>query len=267
MLAAGSMLDHDGPTLIRSAAAAGFDGAGLRLSAEHGVHNEKEARGLASLADDLGVAVHDTEVIRITSDWRPASPSDDATRLLDLSAEVGATSVLVVSDSTDEELTTDAVASLVDLAKPLGLAIGLEYMAWTTPSTPTAAQRLATETGCRVIIDLLHHVRLGAGSEEIAAMAEADQLAWIQLCDATSTTTLDLDSFDREATIHEARHGRLPPGAGVLPINDLLAPVMASRQPNVTFSVEVQSDELASLGPDERARLLWDSVRRTLGRS
>ena len=30
------------------------------------------------------------------------------------------------------------------------------------------------------------------GSEEIAAMVAADQLAWIQLCDATSTTTLEL---------------------------------------------------------------------------
>jgi hypothetical protein len=61
----------------------------------------------------------------------------------------------------------------------------------------------------------------------------------------------------------EARHGRLTPGTGILPLRALLARVPAA----VTISVEVQSDDLLALSPGERARLLHDAATAVLGHS
>jgi sugar phosphate isomerase/epimerase len=128
-------------------------------------------------------------------------------------------------------------------------------MAWTTPSSPAAAVAMAAATGARVVVDLLHHVRVGAGADEFAAVVTSGRLGWVQLADAPATTPSDL--------VDEARHGRLPPGEGGLP----LAALLAAIPDGVAASVEVQSDALvASLAPVERARRLADAARAVLSR-
>ena len=63
--------------------------------------------------------------------------------------------------------------------------------------------------------------------------------------------------------IDEARHHRLPPGDGELPLVELLD----ALDGDVTFTVEVQSDDLQRVyPPDERARLLAEAANRLLAR-
>ena len=258
MLAAGSMLDHDAPTLLRAAAAAGFDGVGLRLSADHELTDGRQADDIRSMAEDLGLAVHDAEVVRIDGDWRTANRPPDRVRwLLETAARIGASAFLVVSDLPDEDATVEAVAALVEEATPLGLTVGLEYMAWTTPATPATAVAMAEAAGCRVVVDVLHHVRVGAGIDELRHVVATDRLGWVQICDAVTAEPVDRSSLERGAVdldpvIHEARHGRLAPGRGVLALTDFLA---AIPEPTV-ISVEVQSDDLVALEAEDRARLL-----------
>lgn len=247
-LAAGSVLDGSALDVVEAASAAGFDAVGFRLSGEHRL----DAPGVVRVRDRaaaLGLAIHDVEVHRISTQ-RP-----DPRPLLEQAAAVGARHALVVSDAADVELTRGEIARAVRAGAQVGVSVAVEYMAWTTPSGPGKALRMAEETGCRVVVDLLHHVRVGAGPEELAALVTAGVVGWVQVCDAPLDAPRDL--------LHEARHDRLPPGEGGLPLADLLAVV----PPEVAWSVEVQSDALtATLPVPERARRLADATRSLLAR-
>ncbi len=233
------MLDAGPIDLIDAAAAAGFDGVGLRLSADHDPgRSGRDAASVAAHARRRGVSVDDVEVHRIGTD-------DGAAPLLDAAVVVGASRVLVVSDRGERSATIAGLRDVVAAAGERGLTVGLEYMAWTDPSSPLEALQVADETGCGVVVDLLHHVRVGAGVAELEAIVASGRLAWVQLCDGPSVAPRDL--------LHEARHHRLAPGAGDLPLVDLLAVV----PPAVPLSVEVQSDALAAGHlPAERAMIL-----------
>lgn len=243
ILAAGSMLDVSADELIETAADAGFDGVGLRISGEHG---DGELAALGARASAHGLIVHDTEVYRIGR----RSPAPD--ELIDRSVAVGASALLVVSDLADRAGTVAALGDLTDRCHGVGLEVALEYMAWTMPSAPADAVAMAREVGCRLVVDLLHHVRVGAGRAELDAIVDAGVLGWVQLCDAPIEAPADL--------VREARHGRLPPGRGGLPLRELLASVPAGT----AISVEVQSDDLSSLPSVARARLLHDAARSVL---
>lgn len=247
-LAAGSVLDADAFAVCDAAAAAGFHGVGLRLSAEHHVEAGEVTR-LARHLRDLGLVLFDVEVHRISAD--PALPEV----LIDTAAALGASHLLVVSDLPDLSATEHALGTVVERCSKAGLGVGLEYMAWTTPFTSGVALSLATSTGASVVTDLLHHVRVGAGPAELQALAASGRLGWVQLCDAPAAAPADL--------LFEARHARLPPGEGALPLRELLAVV----PDHVPISVEVQSDELArAMAPAERSRHLAACAHAVLNR-
>lgn len=241
------MLDQTPIAMIDAAAAAGFDGVGVRISnpatAAHAVDDPSAIR---RHAERRAITIHDVEVYRIGSD-------DDPTPLIERAAAIGAGALLVVSDAMARADTIVGMAHLVELALPHGIRIALEYMAWTDPSEPLDAVAIAQETGCQVVVDLLHHVRVGADAADLRAVVASGTLAWVQLCDAAATYSGDL--------IDEARHRRLVPGTGVLPLAELLGCV----GPEVTISVEVQSDALGELDATERARVLHDAARSVLG--
>jgi sugar phosphate isomerase/epimerase len=246
-LAAGSLLDASAVALVRAAAAAGFDAVGLRLSGEHSLDGRAVA-DMQRLLDDLGLVLWDVEVHRIGSGADPG-------RLIDTAAALGARHLLVVSDLPEAAATRHALAEVSERCRAAGVTAALEYMAWTTPSDPLEAGAMAAATDAVVICDVLHHVRVGAGPRELAALAGSGRLGWVQLCDAPLGAPPDL--------VHEARHGRLPPGEGHLPLGDLLAALPAE----CPRSVEVQSDRLsATLNPAERAVLLhraaqpWNTI-------
>ena len=239
------MLDQTPVALINAAATAGFDGVGLRISNPvTDVHSVTDPSAVQRHALDRGVSIHDVEVHRIGS--------GDPGPLVERAAAVGATAVLVVSDTRHRSDTIAGVAALVTLANRYSIKVGLEYMAWTDPSGPLDAVAIAMETGCQVVVDVLHHVRVGATADDLRSVVESGTLGWVQVCDAAAAHPTDL--------IHEARHQRLVPGAGALPLADLLAEVGSE----VTISVEVQSDSLLAVGAMERALLLHDATRSLL---
>ena len=240
------MLDQPPDVLLDAAAAAGFDGVGLRVSAEHGVPAPTAIR---AHAHGVGLTIHDVEVHRIT-DARP-----DPRPLIAHAAAVGATAVLVVSDATERTTTLSELTRFATECAEQGLSAGLEYMAWTTPNRVDDAIEIARLTGCSLVVDLLHHVRVGGTVEDLHAIVAAQVLGWVQLCDAPGAPPVDGD------LVREARHGRLPPGTGGLPLRSLLAAV----PDGTTISVEVQSDTLLSVDPGERARRLHDAADAVLG--
>ncbi len=244
------MLDIGAFALIDAAADAGFDGVGLRLSGQHAV---ADLSTLRHHANDRGMTIADVEVHRITAD----TIADDASALIADAAEVGASALLLVSDLADMAATLAQVAAITERCHAHGLRLGLEYMAWTNPCDPMAAVEMAQATGCELVVDLLHHVRVGAGADELDAIVAAGVLGWVQLCDGAA---IEGGLVDHAALLHEARHDRLLPGDGSLPLRELLRHVPTET----VISVEVQNDQLLHTPPRERARLLHDSARRVL---
>ena len=244
-LAAGCAIDTDAFGVVAAASAAGFDAVGLRMSGAHAV---LDPAALLASASAAGVAIHDVEVLRIGGDT-------DADELLEVAAAIGAIAVLVVSDLASIDDSTTELARLARQCDRLGLALGLEYMAWTTPSRPSTAIEVARRSGCRLVVDVLHHVRVGSGVDDLRAIVNADLLGWLQLCDAPATAP----AFDQ--LLHEARHARMAPGDGGLPLAELLAEI----PDGVVVSVEVQSDPMAAaFDATQRARLLHASAKRLL---
>ncbi|MBU3717499.1 MAG: TIM barrel protein [Actinobacteria bacterium] len=251
-LAAGSFLDVSAERLVDIAGGLdGCAGIGLRLSGEHAIDSAGQARDIRSRLNESDARVFDAEVVRVTSGFDPRT----AVPLMGRASEVGAGHVLAVSDlgesggrsALDESI--GVFAALRDLARENGLDVAVEYMAWTTPCDVDDALRVHAETGCRIVVDLLHHSRIGATVAGLESLVRADAIAWVQVCDAPAL-------FEAESLLHEARHGRLIPGEGGLPLRDYLAVIPS----HVDISIEVQSDRLLAVEPHERARRLLDAT-------
>lgn len=232
------MLDLDPVVQIELAAEAGFWGLGLRLgpqqAANHPMLDEWRRR-----ASEWQLRLHDLEVIRIPAD---GSEPAEAPALFVAAERLGVGSVLVVSDHPDLHHTIDALGRLARRGLDHGVEVAFEYMAWTTPSTPSDALTVAEETGCRIVIDILHHHRVGATLIESEAIISSGKLAWLQLCDGPlagpSAASADL-SVDHRALIHEARHARLVPGEGEFDLRGYVSQLADGS----VISVEVQADQ------------------------
>ena len=232
-----------------AAAAAGYDAAGLRLDPR--TTTPADAAALRRRADDLGLAVLDLEVVRLG----PDRPFDDHLRLLELAGILGARFLLTVSVHPTGAGTAADLARLAAAARGAGPRVAVEFMRFTGIRTLADALELVRALGDdapAVLVDALHLQRGGGSPADLAALP-AGTVGYLQLCDAPAAAPADL--------AEEARHHRLPPGTGDLPLAGLLAHGPAG----VPLSVEVQSDRLAAeLAPVERARRLLADTRRVL---
>lgn len=238
-LAAGTVLDVSAARTIEAARAAGFDGCGLRptkqeLAPEH-------LRELRSRLDDSGLTLLDVEVVRLRAD-------DDAAahlRLLDAAAALGAVHLLAVSEHDEHASTVGAVTWLAEQAAQRGVRVALEFMAFTSVRSLDHALRVIAESATGnvgVLVDALHLHRSGGQPQDLGRVP-GGELAYVQLCDAAVAGPRDLAD--------EARHHRLLPGDGHLPLLELVD----AAGGDVAMSIEVQSDELlASTTAEVRAR-------------
>jgi sugar phosphate isomerase/epimerase len=103
-----------------------------------------------------------------------------------------------------------------------------------------------------ILIDNLHLSRSGGSVAQLAALDPA-RFPYLQIADAPAQVPTE-----PMALLDEAINGRLLPGQGALPIDELLAAV-----PHVPLSFEVRSRDLRDgfTDPVERARHLLHAVR------
>lgn len=259
-LAAGTVLDAGPERSIAAAAAAGFDAVGLRFTTPP---SPADLRRLSRSLADGGLAVLDVEVVRLGGDPAVGVPVDvlvDAARALD------AALLLVVSDLDDDERTAEELHAVCDRLGAGRLRAVLEPMAFTGVTTLEHAAAVIARAdppgrpgrpgrpGVRLLVDALHLARVG--QEPADAAAHAGQVGCLQLCDAPAAPP----PGGVAGLAREARHDRLLPGDGALPLVDLVRAL-----PGVPVSVEVQSDRLAATtSPEERARLAHDAAAAVL---
>lgn len=235
-LAAGSVLDL-GPAAVPGCAAdAGYPLCGVRLA-----DPVREVAGVAAALASTGVGLLDVEVVRLG----PGPLTDGDRALARAAAELGARHLLTVSHDPDEAGTVAKVAELAALLAGTPTRVALEPMVFTALRTREDAERVAGAVpGTVVLLDPLHLYRAGT---PLGAATDPALVRYAQLTDTAATPApSDL--------AHEARHDRVPPGLGVLPLATFLAALPAG----VPLSVEVQSDQLTrALDPVTRARRLY----------
>lgn len=238
--------------MVHNAADATFDAVGLRFDLDP--PSRAELRSLRSALDRTGLTLLDAEVVRIGT-------HDSATiaGVVDAAGELGAQHLLAVSDLDDDGATCAALSELSDHARGVGLRVVVEFMRFTAIRTLQHAFAIVEATGdptIGVLVDPLHLARSGGHPSELADV-DRSRLAYIQLCDAPAQAP----AGDLQGLIEEARHRRLMPGSGELPLEELLQAVA-----HVPISVEVHNDLARSRhSAGELARVVAEHTRLRFG--
>jgi sugar phosphate isomerase/epimerase len=139
-------------------------------------------RETAAQFADTGVRLLDIEALRLLPDNR----HDDARRILDAGARLGARNVLVIANDPDEGRLVERLAAVCAAAVDRGLRACLEFMIFSAVRTLADARGVLDRAGHRggaVLVDALHLCRSGGTPADLAAVP-ARLLPYAQLCDA-----------------------------------------------------------------------------------
>ncbi len=249
--------------LIRAAAAAGFGAVGLCLVSpaerplDHPLLGRPERqRAVRAALAETGLAVLDVEAFVLG----PSTRAEAVQPALELAAALGARFVLTLgdrppADGSPVELGPKAelLARLAELARPLGLSVGVEAMPFRDLPTWREAAALVAATGATgvgLILDVLHFFRGGGRPEDLDEMVRTP-LLYAQLADSFGAP-LPLARLPEEA-----RHGRAPLGRGVIPLHAILDRLPA----DLPLAIECPVVAEASLPPVERARAIAAATR------
>ena len=245
---------------VRSAGQAGFAAVGLRLHPAfpgapfYALHpGGAEMREVKSALKDAGMSVYDVEFVVIDKDFRPP----ELIPVFEAAAELGAQRLSVCGDDPDSGRFTDKLSELASLAASTELGIDLEIMPWRhicSLERAVSAVHSAQSDNIGILIDALHLSRSGAGPSDLLAI-EPNLIRSVQLCDASAGMPANVGGL-----IAEARGGRLAPGAGTLPLLELLETV----PPSAALTVEVPN---AGQPPRDHLNDLYASATALLERS
>lgn len=261
-LATLTVLELSPPDMVEVAARAGYSHVGLRLIpatadeqhfplvADRALLNQTLAR-----LRDTGVRVLDAEILRL----KPETCVSDFAPVLAVSAELGASELLVAGNDPDEARLTERFAELCELAEPFGLHPHLEFMPWTDARDLNQAARIVEAAGSDnggVLVDAFHFDRSGSSLEDLAKVAPK-RLRYMQLCDVAGPRPDDMDEI-----LRQARNERRFPGEGDC---DLLA-LLRAMPANIPLSLEIPTRNLMEQGISalDRARMALEATRRVL---
>ncbi len=249
-------LDAPPEEFLTCAAAAGFEGVGLRiLPPKHApgrwpvVGDRPRVAALKRQADDLGIRIFEAESFGIDVDTqvpalRPA---------LETAAELGASYIVSGGIDDDEGRLVAGYAALSEAAQSFGLGMAIEFM----PSRPMRslvdAMRVlgkVAHPNARLMIDVLHLARSGGTPDDVAAL-DPKVIAYIQICDAPAERSAP-------SLVEESRAGRLFPGEGGLPLQRLMDVLPA----DISMSLEAPHAVHAGLPPRERLKIAGESTLR-----
>lgn len=219
-----------------------------------------------SLKDDGGLrknllaAMGDRGVSISLGDGFLVLPGADVSALcgdLDVLAELGVPRINVVSVDADLPRTLDQFAALTELAAQRNIDTVVEPVPGLTIgdlSAALAAKEYVGRSEFRLLIDTMHLVRSGSGAADLAAV-DADHIGYAQLNDTTLRPRMD-------NYLEEAMFERMVPGAGELPLHDLLSALPG----DIVLEIEVprRSLALAGMSPTDRLRPCVEAARRLL---
>ena len=152
-------------------------------------------------------------------------------------------------------------ASLCDRAAANDLLVHLEFMPWTQVPNAVVAWELVSRAERRnggIMFDTWHHFRSGLSNEELRAKVPAERILAVQLNDAPAEAEDDL--------IAETLKRRRLPGDGDIDLPTILRGLREDGAP-APLGVEVFSQDLFDLAPNEVARRCGDATREAIAKS
>lgn len=225
------------PEMTYIAARAGYDYISPRLimmgvagEADHNYDlaaNHDMLRQTKHALGETGVKVHDIELARIRDDL------DVKTFLpaMEVAAELGARHVIASIWTDNEALAIERFTELCELARPLGLAINLEFVSWANVLNLQQAMAFLGKAKCKntgILIDTLHFSRSRVSPEELDRVPP-NLFNFVHLCDGPAEIPTT-----KEELIRAGRDERLYIGEGQIDIAGIL-----NRIPEVPYSIEL----------------------------
>jgi sugar phosphate isomerase/epimerase len=255
-LASGTLPEFGPLEVTRAAAGGGFNGCGIWFDAD--TWTDATTREVAAAFAETGIRPLEIEVI----DIKPGAADPEHQRLLESGAEIGASEAIVVSSDPDLTAVKKRFAALCEIAARLEINLCLEFLPiYQVRNLPMALEVLADVGHPRgkLLIDPLHVARAGASVADVAALS-SDLITFAQFCDAPANLPGE-PTF--EVLLEEAIDGRSTPGAGGLPLRELLEVLPVG----LPLSLELRSRPLRERFPDatDRARHVYTETVGFLG--
>jgi sugar phosphate isomerase/epimerase len=150
----------------------------------------------------------------------------------------------------------DCLGPLAERARSHGLRLTLEFLPESAIPDLASAQRIVTAVGAAnlgVMLDTWHFARTHGTGEQLRAVPRG-LISGLQISDRREPPP---------GTPYAPMFGRLLPGDGELPLVPLLRDLLG-REPGLTVGVEVFSEELKALTPQEAAARVASSTLRVL---
>lgn len=259
---------------IRAASRAGFRG----LSVWPRDYAAARAAGLSdadlrSLLDDCGIAIAELDG---AWSWLPGAErsvpaaedpvgffrtrEDDLYRIADAIGGRSLNAIDAFGGDFGLDEAAESFAALCDRAARHGLRVHLEFLPWTrVPDVGTAWEiaRRAERPNAGILVDSWHFFR-GNPDWDALARVPGERVTGVQLADAPSRPGAD--------RIAETLHERLLPGEGALDLPRLVA-ALREIGADAPLGVEVFSDALHAISPDEVARRARGAIGRVLARA
>lgn len=197
----------------------------------------------ASALQTHGVEVHNIEALPFSGRTEP----DDYLPVLDQAAQIGARRATVLVYDKDLTRASDKLSQTCDAADARGIAISIEFMAYSTLSTVVQAAEFVRRNGhsnLSLLVDPLHLIRTGGSVDLLPALS--DTIGALQFCDAVLTAPED--------AFREAVEDREIPGEGEIRLQDFLD----MTDPSLPLDIEVPMLRLQQQGitPVARAQRL-----------
>lgn len=202
---------------------------------------------------EAGVGVQAIEVVSVTPEFEVG----DCLPALDIGADIGARRLTVLVQDRDHARAADAVRALADQTGDRGIAISLEFMAFSELRSLQAAARFVASLdhpGVHVVVDPLHLMRTGGTPADLATVDPA-VIGAAQLCDGPLAAP--------KSPFAEAVEDRGLPGEGEFDLQGFDAGLPA----DIPVDLEVPMTRLAAAGwsPEARAAALVQATRSVLG--
>jgi sugar phosphate isomerase/epimerase len=189
---------------------------------------------------------------------RPGTDVRDTAGDMELMRELGVPCINIVPIDPDYSRSVDQLSLFAEMAGANGLAATLEYMPGMRIGDLATSAAAVAEVGnpnLRLLIDAMHLFRSGGTAADVAALAP-EMIGYIQLCDVPVVSKY-------ESYGEEARHHRLPPGEGELPLRAFLDAL--PRDLMLGLEVPMLGEAQAGIGPYERLNRCVQAARALSG--